>query len=132
MKLQELGYSYIAFGGFVPLKTHEVLACLEKASSVRRPDTSFHLLGITRCEHVELFASYGVTSFDSTSPLRRAFKDDKHNYYSPTSMYTAIRVPQIDANPELLRRIQAGQVRQEEARKLEKECLDALGITTRA
>lgn len=126
LKLQELGYSYIAFGGFVPLKSQEVLACLKRASSVRRADTSFHLLGITRCEHVELFTSYGVTSFDSTSPLRRAFKDDKHNYYSPTGMYTAIRVPQSDANPELLRRIQAGQVRQEEARKLEKECLDAL------
>jgi hypothetical protein len=41
--------------------------------------------------------------------------------------YTAIRVPQIDANPELLRRIQAGQVRQEEARALEKQCLEALG-----
>ena len=125
-KLQELGYSYIAFGGFVPLKTYEVIACLEKASSVRRPGTSFHLLGITRCENVELFKSYGVASFDSTAPLRRAFKDDKHNYYSMTSTYTAIRVPQIDANPELLRRIQAGQVRQEEARALEKQCLEAL------
>jgi hypothetical protein len=125
-RLQELGYSSIAFGGFVPLKTHEVLACLKKASSVRKPGTCFHLLGITRCENVELFASYGVTSFDSTAPLRRAFKDDKHNYYSMTGTYTAIRVPQIDANPELLRRIQAGQVRQEEARALEKQCLEAL------
>lgn len=126
-RLQELGYSYIAFGGFVPLKTHEVLACLEKASRVRKPSTSFHLLGITRCENVELFGSYGVSSFDSTAPLRRAFKDDRHNYYSMEGTYTAIRVPQIDANPELLRRIQAGQVRQEEARALEKQCLEALG-----
>jgi hypothetical protein len=125
-RLQELGYSYIAFGGFVPLKTHEILACLERASNVRRPGTSFHLLGITRCENVELFGTYGVSSFDSTAPLRRAFKDDKHNYYATTGTYTAIRVPQIDANPELLRRIQAGQVRQEEARALEKLCLAAL------
>jgi hypothetical protein len=84
------------------------------------------LLGITRCENVELFASYGATSFDSTSPLRRAFKDDKHNYYTPSLQYTAIRVPQSDANPKLLRRIQAGQVRQEVARELEKQCLSAL------
>jgi hypothetical protein len=125
-KLQDLGYSHIAFGGFVPLKTHEVLTCLEKASRVRKSRTSFHLLGITRCENLELFESYGVTSFDSTAPLRRAFKDDKHNYYSTTGTYTAIRVPQIDANPELLRKIQAGQINQEEARTLEQQCLEAL------
>jgi hypothetical protein len=125
-ELQKLGYSYIAFGGFVPLKTQEVLACLERASKVRKPTTAFHLLGITRCENVELFASYGVTSFDSTSPLRRAFKDDKDNYYTPSTKYTAVRVPQIDANPRLLRRIQAGQVRQERARELEHKCLAAL------
>src|SRR5580692_2590820 len=51
-ELQKLGYSYIAFGGFVPLKTQEVLACLERASKVRKPTTAFHLLGITRCENV--------------------------------------------------------------------------------
>jgi hypothetical protein len=126
VELQKLGYSYIAFGGFVPLKTQEILACLEKASKVRNPTTTFHLLGVTRCENVDLFASYGATSFDSTSPLRRAFKDDKDNYYTPAAKYTAIRVPQIDANPKLLRRIQAGQVRQERARELERQCLTAL------
>ena len=125
-QLQKLGFTYIAFGGFVPLKTNEILACLRKAATIRKPTTMFHLLGITRCENVELFASYGATSFDSTSPLRRAFKDDKHNYYTSSEQYTAIRVPQIDANPKLLRRIQAGQVRQETARELERQCLSAL------
>jgi len=124
--LQEFGYRYIAFGGFVPLKTRDILACLEASSAVRKPDTQFHLLGITRCENVQAFGEFGVVSFDSTSPLRKAFKDDKHNYYTLHGTYSAIRVPQVDANPELLRRIVAGQVRQEQARDLEQQCLSTL------
>jgi len=124
--LQDLGYQYIAFGGFVPLKTRDILACLEASNAVRAPGTQFHLLGITRCENVQAFGEFGVVSFDSTSPLRKAFKDDKHNYYTLHETYSAIRVPQVDANPELLRRIVAGQVRQEEARELEQECLETL------
>lgn len=125
-KLQDLGYQYIAFGGFVPLKTRDILACLEASNEVRTPGTQFHLLGITRCENVQAFGAFGVVSFDSTSPLRKAFKDDKHNYYTLQGTYSAIRVPQVDANPELLRRIVAGEVRQEEARELEQQCLETL------
>jgi hypothetical protein len=124
--LQRLGYRYIAFGGFVPLKTTDILACLEAASAVRNETTEFHLLGITRCENVAAFGGFGVVSFDSTSPLRKAFKDDKNNYYAPERTYTALRVPQIDANPELLRRITAGEVKQETARELEQRCLQTL------
>jgi hypothetical protein len=124
--LQELGYKYIAFGGFVPLKTSDILACLKAASAVRNKSTEFHLLGITRCENVEAFSGFGVVSFDSTSPLRKAFKDDKNNYYTPERTYTALRVPQIDANPELLRKITAGEVKQEVARELEQRCLQTL------
>ena len=124
--LQRLGYRYIAFGGFVPLKTVDILACLKAASAVRKPETEFHLLGITRCENVEAFSKFGVVSFDSTSPLRKAFKDDKNNYYAGERTYTALRVPQSDANPELLRRITAGEVKQDIARQLEQRCLRTL------
>ena len=124
--LQRLGYRYIAFGGFVPLKTGDILACLKAANTVRNEETEFHLLGITRCENVAAFSGFGVVSFDSTSPLRKAFKDDKNNYYAPERTYTALRVPQIDANPELLRRITAGEVKQEIARQLEQRCLETL------
>jgi hypothetical protein len=125
--LQELGYQYIAFGGFVPLKTRDILACLQASSLVRKPETQFHLLGITRCENVLTFGDFGVVSFDSTSALRKAFKDDKDNYYTLHGTYSAIRVPQVDANPELMRRIVAGQVNQEHARDLEQQCLAILG-----
>jgi hypothetical protein len=75
----------------------------------------------------------GVVSFDSTSPLRQAFKEDRGNYYSRLKddsgnekSYTAIRVPQVDVNVQLKNRILSGEVKQAEAFRLEKECLDAL------
>jgi hypothetical protein len=125
-ELQKMGYHYIALGGMVPLKTKEILLTMERVSEERQKDTSFHLLGITRCENVAKFQSYGAVSFDSTSPLRKAFKDDLHNYYAPTRTYSAVRVPQVDKNPKLLRRIVAGLVNQSEACRLERDCLLSL------
>jgi hypothetical protein len=121
-----MGYRRIALGGMVPLKTADIRAVVSRVGAIRGPTTSFHLLGVNRFEHVQEFAEFGVTSFDSTSPLRRAFKDDKDNYFTPDRTYSAIRVPQVDANTKLQRRIVAGQVDQSEARKLERHCLDAL------
>ena len=51
-----------------------------------------------------------MTSFDSTSAFRQAFKDDKDNYHTADRTYTALRVPQVDGNPKLKARIQAGRV----------------------
>jgi hypothetical protein len=124
--LQRMGYRRIAIGGMVPLKTNEILACMKSIDKVRRDDVQLHLLGITRCEHVALFANCGVTSFDSTSPFRQSFKDDSDNYYLLNRTYTALRVPQVDGNPKLRGRIRAGQVRQDTAIALERKCLSAL------
>lgn len=125
-ELQKMGYSYIAVGGVVPLKTNEILASLEAIDAVRKPETRLHLLGVTRISEVQKFARMGVVSFDSTSPLRQAFKDEKDNYYTLDRTYPAIRVPQIDANPKLQKRIASGEIDHEIARKLEKACRNAL------
>jgi hypothetical protein len=122
-RLQSMGYTYIAVGGLVPLKTKDILACLREINSVRRPLTRLHLLGVTRTDRVDSFAAFGVVSFDSTSPLRQAFKDDRDNYYTLDRAYTAIRIPQVEGNPRLQRRIRAGQVSHDAARSLEQECL---------
>lgn len=124
--LQQMGYFYIALGGMVPLKTKEIISCLAAIAEVRKPEIKLHLLGVTRTDHLEIFARYGVASFDSTSPLRRAFKDDKDNYYTLDRTYTAIRVPQVEGNPQLQKRIKSGQVSQDRARQLEKACLLSL------
>jgi hypothetical protein len=125
-ELQKLGYRYIALGGMVPLKTPEILACLKSIQAVRHPKTQLHLLGVTRIERIPTFRDLGVVSFDSTSPLRQAFKDDKDNYYTMDRTYCAIRVPQVEANPKMRGRIVAGEVGQAEARRLEQGCLEAL------
>jgi hypothetical protein len=116
----------------VPLKTPEILETLEAASRVRRSDTSFHLLGVTRTEHVEAFSRFGVESFDTTSPFRRAFKDATENYYAFSRAYTALRVPQVQGNRKFEKLITAGQVNQLEARRLERACLEAIRNFDRA
>ena len=122
-RLQELGYKRIALGGMVPLKTLQILECLECIDEVRDEDVAFHLLGVTRTENVTSFIAYGVESFDSTSPFRQAFKDDKDNYYWKGRTYTALRVPQVEGNSKLGARIRAGLIDQSEARALEHEAL---------
>lgn len=125
-ELQRMGYDYVALGGMVPLKTPEILACLEAIDAVRRPDTRFHLLGVTRCNHIGRFQQYGVASFDSTSPFMQAFKDDRDNYHMLERNFTAIRIPQVEGNAKLQGRIRAGRVDQKRARELEQGCLNAL------
>jgi hypothetical protein len=122
-KLQELGYKYVALGGMVGLKTADIVKCLREIEPVLAPGVSMHLLGITRIESVLEFSDYGVTSIDSTSPLRQAFKDMRDNYYADERTYTAIRVPQVEANPQLVRLIKSGKVDQGQARRLELACL---------
>jgi hypothetical protein len=125
-KLQQIGFDFIALGGMVPLKTPEILQVLKAVSKVRRSKTNLHLFGVTRLESIRQFSELGVTSFDSTSPLRQAFKEDYDNYYMADRRYTAIRVPQVDVNLKLKKRILAGEVEQSEALRLEQACLDGL------
>lgn len=125
-RLQEMGYSYIALGGMVPLKTPQILEALEAVRPVLRPDTRLHLLGISRAATLPGLDAYGVTSLDSTSPFRQAFKDDKDNYYWWGRNFAALRVPQVDGNTKLKAAIRAGRVNQDSARRLERRCLEAL------
>jgi hypothetical protein len=124
--LQRIGYRRIAMGGMVPYKTHEIIACLRATDNVRDRKTELHLLGISRCDDIPTFASHGVTSFDSTSPFRQAFKDDRDNYYTPGSTYIALRVPQVEGNPKLRKRISSGEIDQKLAITLERAALRLL------
>lgn len=122
-ELQKIGFHYIALGGIVPLKSIDILSCLEKIADIRLPETRLHLLGVSRTDQIQTFAQFGVASFDSTSPLRKAFKDERDNYFTKDRTYTAIRIPQVDANVKLQRLIRSGQVSQEQALSLERRCL---------
>ncbi|MFO7567829.1 MAG: tRNA-guanine transglycosylase DpdA [Enhygromyxa sp.] len=124
--LQKIGYEYIAIGGVVPLKTEKLVRVLDAVNEIRKPKTKLHLLGVTRLERIVDFRSFGVRSFDSTSPLRRAWMDNKVNYFTPDGSYTALRVPQVDGNVRLQKRIRSGEVKQEHALKAEQKCLTYL------
>ncbi|MEU2661928.1 tRNA-guanine transglycosylase DpdA [Micromonospora sp. NPDC007220] len=125
-ELQRIGYQRIALGGMVPLKTKDILACLRAIDDAREPDTQLHLLGISRVDDIPTFASHGVTSFDSTSPFRQAFKDDRDNYYALDRTYVALRVPQVDGNAKLKARIRSGEISQGQAMQLERAALTRL------
>lgn len=125
-RLEAMGYDYIALGGMVPLKTSELLSCLEAVSKVRKAKTRLHLLGITRLEIVDEFKKHGVTSIDSTSPLKKAFMDNRENYHTPGKNYTAVRIPQVDANNQLKKLILAGHIDFKTARDLELACFTGL------
>ena len=124
--LQKIGYQRIALGGMVPLRSRDVLDVISATADVRKATTGFHLLGLTRTEFMPEFANAGVTSFDSTSPFRQSFMDNKDNYHTTTTTFVALRVPQHDGNPALKRRIQAGEIDQQEAADAERKCLKIL------
>jgi hypothetical protein len=129
--LEKMGYQYLAIGGLVPLKVdviHQVLTALRGAL---KAETKIHLLGFAKADKIHEFTGYGITSFDSTSPLIRAFKDKKENYYMPSTTgrldyYAAIRIPQAIENTRLLQGIKRGIFSAEDLQKREQKALTAL------
>jgi hypothetical protein len=130
-RLERMGYAYLAIGGLVPLKVEAIKAVLKAIRERIRPETKIHLLGFAKADSIQEFTDYGITSFDSTSPLIRAFKDQKANYYSEGSngrldYYTAIRIPQAMENPRLMQGIKRGQFSAEDLLRREKRALTEL------
>jgi hypothetical protein len=130
-RLVRMGYTYLAIGGMVPLKSSQIRNCLRAIRSAVPSDTRIHILGFAKADDIESFIEFNITSFDTTSPLIRAFKDKKDNYYLPgdhgrLKYYTAIRVPQSIENSRLQRLVKRGAFRAEELTSLEKTSLAAL------
>lgn len=131
VKLEKMGYRYLAIGGLVPLKVEQIHEALGAIRSAISPETNIHLLGFAKAESIHEFVNYKITSFDSTSPLIRAFKDAKSNYYMPghetgLKYYTAVRIPQAIENPKLLQGIKKGNLSAEHLVQLEKQALSHL------
>jgi len=130
-RLTKMGYRYLAIGGMVPLKTHQIHECLQAIRSSVSAEVDLHLLGFARAEQIHEFLTYNIASFDSTSPLIRAFKDSKKNYYVPKpkgglDYYTAIRIPQATENAQLKRAIKEGRLNQEDLQAKEALALQRL------
>jgi hypothetical protein len=131
-KLEMMGYEYLALGGLVPLRADDIHRCLKAVRERISHDTRIHLLGFAKAEQIDEFVSYGITSFDSTSPLLRAFKDARSNYYVQDKSndglryYAAIRIPQALENPRMTRAVKEGKLNQERLVAMEKKALEAV------
>jgi hypothetical protein len=130
-RLVAMGYSYIAIGGMVPLNATSIHACLQAISDVIPSNVQVHLLGFAKAEQIKEFTRYPIASFDTTSPLIRAFKDSRANYYvmkgdGSLGYYTAIRVPQALENRQLTQLVKMGLLKQDALVELETSALRAL------
>lgn len=129
--LEKMGYRYLAIGGLVPLRVQTIKEVLQAIRSKIKPSTKIHLLGFAKAENIDEFTNFGITSFDSTSPLIRAFKDEKANYYSEGSggkldYFTAIRIPQAMENTRLMQGVKRGIFNAEDLYKREQRALSCL------
>lgn len=130
-QLEDMGYRYLAIGGLVPLKVDVIHQVLRALRDVIKPETNIHLLGFAKADSIQHFTGYGITSFDSTSPLIRAFMDEKANYYVPQAdgsleYYAAIRIPQAIENSRLMQGIKQGLFNAEDLVKREERTLTAM------
>jgi hypothetical protein len=130
-RLCKMGYHYLAVGGVVPLKTAQIKTVLRAIRDAVPVETQLHVLGFAKADDIASFGPFRITSFDTTSPLIRAFKDGKNNYYLPDGpgrlkYYTAIRIPQALESLRLTHLVKQGVVKQEELVDLEHHALDRL------
>src|SRR5262249_28066047 len=120
-----------AVGGMVPLKTPQIKMALGAIRDAVPHEAQIHVLGFAKADDIATFAPFRITSFDTTSPLLRAFKDSKANYYLSDGngrlmYYTAIRIPQALENKKLLNLVKRGVVQHEELVDLERRALERL------
>lgn len=131
MNLVKMGYRYLAIGGTVPLKIDQIQRVLSTLRGAIPSRIRLHLLGFGKIEELAVLERNKVNSFDTTSPLLRAFKDAKKNYWARNSSgelsyYTAIRIPQATENNKLKRKACEGSLNQELARRLESAALEGV------
>ncbi len=124
-RLVDMGYDYVALGGLVPLMAPQIRRVLDAVREVA-PDVQIHLFGFTKADDLHHFVPYNLASFDSTSPLLRAFKDEKKNFFTGDRWYTAIRLPNADDNNRFKKDILAGVKAQKGLRVLEQKAMSSL------
>lgn len=124
--LQQIGYQYIALGGLNRLSNQDILSTVKSCYEIKANSTSFHLLGISRLEHLEVYKQNGVISIDSSMPVRQAINDDRHNYHFFNKKYLAIRIPLSSDSPKMRRLTYSDTLKFQELKKIESLSLEIL------
>lgn len=129
-QLVAMGYKYIAIGGLVPLGMKATHLAIQAVRDAIPAHIKVHALGFAKANHLHEFVRYNLASFDTTSPLIRAFKDAKDNFWQLSGdgiqFYSAIRIPQAHGNNKLIQKIQSGPLLSENVVKKEQAALKAL------
>jgi len=131
LRLKKMGYTYLAVGGMVPLGTKQIKSALKSIREHVGNDLRLHILGFAKADEIAEYGGYNITSFDSTSPLIRAFKDSNRNYFlengtDQLSYYSAIRIPQALDNRIMKNLAREGKFSQEDFIHRERKALDAI------
>ena len=105
--------------------------CLRAIRDAIPATTEIHVLGFAKADDIHEFLPFNISSFDTTSPLIRAFKDARANYWlandsGKLDYFTAIRIPQSLENPRLMRMVKQGQAVTETLVDLEASALASL------
>lgn len=104
-ELLDYGFDYVGLGGLAKKPSAFIQKVLSRvAIEMKRhfqkkhsksgfyPKSALHLFGVARINLLETMIKYGVTSFDSASPLRIAWTSSKKNYMIDEGFYSAIRI----------------------------------------
>lgn len=129
-ELINIGYTRIALGGLARETSSKIFEILKKISPII-PNEEFrmHLFGVARdMRTMKSFNKLGVTSFDSASPLRRAWLGSGHNYHTISGKhFTAIRVPEAkETSGRIKAMVLQGRGEFSQFKKLEQEAISAL------
>lgn len=130
-ELHSMGYRSLALGGMARADTPDIECALEAVNSkVGKGAVQMHMLGFGKIEDAPRLRAAGVTSFDTTSPLLRAFKDDKRNYFTSVNgqldHYTAVRIPQASDDRHARRSAAARSLGQEALLEGERRAMAAI------
>jgi len=131
LELVKMGYDYLAIGGMVPLQIEQIDRALTDIRAAIPGSTRLHVLGFGKVDNLDRLAAHRVTSFDTTSPLLRAFKDAKRNYYSvgpggETAYNMALRIPQAIESNRTKRGSRKGLLNEDALQRLEAIALEGV------
>ncbi|MBO3459109.1 hypothetical protein G7B40_011880 [Aetokthonos hydrillicola Thurmond2011] len=125
--LVEMGYDYIALGGLARTPTKEILEILKSCYQHITPNTKLHLFGVGRIDGLPYFRHLGITSFDSASPLRKAWFDAVENYHTLTGKtYAAVRIPFVDKTSVRIKHLLENGYSHVTLKQLEQDALNAI------
>lgn len=126
-ELIDMGYDYIALGGLARTPTSKIIEILEAIHPHLKNHIRMHLFGVGRINAIPAFRHLGVTSFDSSSPLRSAWLDSASNYHSLLGKtYAAVRIPSVEKGGIRIKHLLETGVPLKILKQLEKDSLKAL------